>query len=215
MTQPARKYDASRRQRQALATRGRIVEAARALFIERGYAGTTLAAVAERADVALPTVYGAVGSKRALLAEMVESGGDDADTPAAPIRMFGPDDLAALAAVDDGREKVRHLADRVTHSLVTTYDLMVALRAAAGVEAEADELERRFQDQRLDDLRAFTRHLASADLLRVGLTAQSGAELAWVLTDLQSFRLLTKHRSWTTAKYRKWLTDVLAMQLLD
>jgi AcrR family transcriptional regulator len=39
------------------ATESRIVAAARDLFVERGYAGTTLADVADAAEVAARTVY--------------------------------------------------------------------------------------------------------------------------------------------------------------
>src|SRR5260370_38379190 len=62
-----RRYDNSRRLAQVRATRLRVIEAARSLFIEHGYPATTLETVADTADVALPTLYRLFGSKRALL----------------------------------------------------------------------------------------------------------------------------------------------------
>src|SRR3954447_15418845 len=50
-TSPRRSYDASRRREQAAATRQRIVEAAAALFVERGYTGATVPAIAAAAEV--------------------------------------------------------------------------------------------------------------------------------------------------------------------
>ena len=61
-----RRYDNSRRLAQVRASRRRVIEAAKALFIELGYPATTLESVAEAADVSLPTLYRLFGSKRAL-----------------------------------------------------------------------------------------------------------------------------------------------------
>src|SRR5690349_17426791 len=53
----------------ALATRRRMVRAAYGLFSERGYPGTTITEVAQKAGVAVPTIYYTFGTKAALLAE--------------------------------------------------------------------------------------------------------------------------------------------------
>ena len=54
---PRRRYDSTRRQAQAARTRQDILAAAHDLFLERGYAGTTLAAIAKAAGVVVETVY--------------------------------------------------------------------------------------------------------------------------------------------------------------
>lgn len=66
-TPPKRRYDTTRRDRQAAATRQEVLEAAVELFRESGWAGTTLAAIAERAGVAVETIYNGFGSKKGLL----------------------------------------------------------------------------------------------------------------------------------------------------
>ena len=65
-----RAYDSSRRREAAAARRAAILAAAHDLFVEQGYAATTMQAVAERAGVALDTVYASVGTKPALLAAL-------------------------------------------------------------------------------------------------------------------------------------------------
>src|SRR5664279_5417561 len=63
---------ATRRGEQARATRRRIVDAAAALFIENGYPATTLDQIAERAGVAVQTIYFHFGNKRTVLKEAVD-----------------------------------------------------------------------------------------------------------------------------------------------
>src|SRR5512139_3969201 len=66
-----RSYDASGRQRRALENQERILDVARRLFGERGYAETTIEAIASEAGVAAPTVYAAFQSKRGLLDRLI------------------------------------------------------------------------------------------------------------------------------------------------
>jgi len=77
------KDQATRRERKALATRRRILDAAETLFVRDGYAATTIAAIAIEADAAVQTVYAVFGTKRAVLTELlaVRVVGDDAATP--------------------------------------------------------------------------------------------------------------------------------------
>src|SRR5262245_45581826 len=81
MSEPVKRpYDNSRRLAQVRATRLKVIEAAKRLFIEHGYPATTIEAIAETAQVPLPTLYRLFGSKRALLAAVLDTsfGGDDA-----------------------------------------------------------------------------------------------------------------------------------------
>src|SRR4051812_9108122 len=67
MATKTRTYSSRRRTAQAAQTRADVVAAAMTLFQERGWAGTTIAAIAERAGVATETVYAGFKSKKALL----------------------------------------------------------------------------------------------------------------------------------------------------
>ena len=60
-----------RRQR-SLRTRARIVDAAARLFVDDGYVATTIEAVADAAGVAVQTVYYVFGTKRNLLAAVLD-----------------------------------------------------------------------------------------------------------------------------------------------
>ena len=74
IVQPKRKkrpYHSRTRDRSAEETRQRILTASRELFGIRGYAGTTLEAIAETAGVSPKTVTAVFGSKRAILGAVV------------------------------------------------------------------------------------------------------------------------------------------------
>src|SRR5262245_29874903 len=76
-----RKYESPSRTKAAQATRDAILDSARAIFIEKGYAATTMPAIAQAAGTALDTVYATVGKKPApfrLLIEAAISGSDRA-----------------------------------------------------------------------------------------------------------------------------------------
>src|ERR687893_233942 len=80
MSEPAqasRRYDSSGRQAAAAETRRRIVRAASDLFVEHGWAGTTVA------GVSAPTVFAGFGSKALLLKAAIDVAlaGDDRAVP--------------------------------------------------------------------------------------------------------------------------------------
>ena len=69
---PKREYRSFRRKDQARDTRRRIIDAARRLFIERGYAGATIEAIAQEAGVAAETIYAIFKNKRGILSALVD-----------------------------------------------------------------------------------------------------------------------------------------------
>src|SRR5690625_2989511 len=76
-----RRYESLRRLTQAHQTRATIADAARALFLDQGWAGTTIRAVAREAGVSAPTVYAAYGNKTGLAQALVGAAGLSADLP--------------------------------------------------------------------------------------------------------------------------------------
>src|SRR5512140_2497945 len=80
-----RTYNSTRRTRQAAQTRDEILTSAVALFTESGWTGTTLAAIAEHASVAVETIYSGFGSKKGLLRAALDVAvvGDTEEVPLA------------------------------------------------------------------------------------------------------------------------------------
>jgi AcrR family transcriptional regulator len=207
-----RKYDASRRRAGAQANRERMLAAAHALFIEKGYAGTTLSMIAEDADVALPTVYSTFGNKRAILAELLEP--EDQAAIALPTEVITADDRQGLMSVVDNRALLRAYAELVYDGLERSFDLLIALRVAAGGEPEAERLESEVAAHRLDSVRPLAAELWGRKATRRGLSEEVVAQSLWAMGDVQLFRMLVRDRAWPRARFSAFVANALAGALL-
>src|ERR1700690_1526176 len=76
---PSDEPQPGRHRRDRARTRARMLDAARRLFVGRGYAATTIPEIAAEAGVAVPTIYWAFGSKRAMVSEIRHAWFEDAE----------------------------------------------------------------------------------------------------------------------------------------
>jgi AcrR family transcriptional regulator len=207
-TKPRRPYRSQRRQEQAQETRARILDAAERLFVERGYAGATVSAIAESAGTSDETVYQAFGNKGALLAELVRRAvrGDD-DLPV--LEQPGP---VAVKASRDPAEQLRLFAADVAARLERVGPLMRVLADAGNADSALAALHRQFHQARQRNLRAFTDALAANATLRS--TPRDAAETVWALASPELHTLLTETAGWSRRRYSAWLADTLARALL-
>ena len=67
-----RRYKSLVRQRQAGDTRHRIIEATRKLLLSEGYAGMTIEAIGQLAEVSAQSVYAIFKSKTGILIELLD-----------------------------------------------------------------------------------------------------------------------------------------------
>ena len=113
---PSRAYSSELRTEQAASTRRRVLLAAAGLFVEQGYHGTSLAAVAKAARVSVNTVQ-ATGAKRDLLLHAFELTAVDAEVQD-PVEAPLPEVREALAAedLDEFVVRVARVATRLNRS---------------------------------------------------------------------------------------------------
>ncbi len=201
-----RTYRSDVRERQARETRRAVVAAAATLFVERGYAETTLDVVASAAGVSRRTVVNAVGGKAALLKlawDWTLVGDDD------PVPMADRSAVRAILATTDPTEAARLWSAMTVDVLERAAPLGRALTAAADVDPEAAVLLARIDAERLEGARAFARHLASIGGL--GVPVEQAADAFWALGDGPLHRRLVGERRWSAADLATWLTaQVLA-----
>jgi AcrR family transcriptional regulator len=205
---PRRRYRSERRRASAQETRVAILEAARRCFLERGYAGATIASIAAEAGTAGETVYATFGSKVALLEALVRGAARGAEETEI-LEQAGP---ARVSAATDQREQLRLMAEDISERLERVGPLLIVLAAAAPSEPALAELHRRLQDARLSNLRTIPTTLARNGPLRID--EESAAETIWALASPDLYALLTGVRGWPRDKYASWLADTLGAILL-
>jgi AcrR family transcriptional regulator len=208
---PVRKYDASRRQAQARQTRLQIAEAARVLFFERGYGGTTIEAIAEKAGVAPETVYASFKNKRNVLSFLfdISIGGDDED-----IRLLDRPNPQAVLQETDQRRQLKLFARDITRILHRAAPIFEILRIAAKTEPEIAELVQRLLGERMANMSVVAKSVAGNGPLREGVNRPRAAELIWVMTSPELYLLFSRDRGWTDEQYTHWLTETLVRLLL-
>jgi AcrR family transcriptional regulator len=208
---PKRRYISRRRQVQAAETRRHIVEAARQLFAERGYVGTTIEAIAQAADVAGETVYATFGSKRAILARLVEVsvGGDEQ-----PIPLLERPSPQAVRQEHDQHRQIQRFAHDMREIMERMSPLFEIMRTAAKTDPDIMALLQRLLEERLRGMRQFVDWLAANGSLRQSIRPADTAETVWALTSAEIHRLLTDDRGWSGERYEEWLSDTLTTLLL-
>jgi AcrR family transcriptional regulator len=203
-----RPYRSPRRHEQMEQTRNRVLDAATGLFVEHGWDGTSIVAIAAAAEVAPETVYARFGTKRGLLGEVVQRAvrGDD---PRPVPEQKGP---RAVAAATDQREQLRLFARDVVLRLERAAPLVAAVAAASHSEPELGELYERLHADRVRNLGVLVDLLAANGPLRLPRT--QAVDTVWALTSPELHQALTRIRGWSRRRYVAWLDDTLTAQLL-
>lgn len=204
-------YSSVVRSNQARATRRAIVTAAADLFVEQGYAATTIDAVAARARVGRKTVF-TVGGKGALLKlawDWALTGDDE------PIPMSERPAVQAMLAERDPRRLVRMWVDMLLDVGSRAAPVGAVVLAAADVDLEARELRDMIRRESLAGATAFVTHLAGAGGLRPGVSVERGADACWALVNSLLLDLVVATRGWSLQEYGEWLVRLASATLLE
>jgi AcrR family transcriptional regulator len=203
-----RTYNSPLRADQAQQTRRRVLESARRLFVENGYAATTVAAVASAAGVSPETVYQSVGGKRGLLEGVME--------------ITGPHESAAededwwlmVGDLTDAGQRLDRIVEYSCRILARTQPIHAIIRGAADKEAFARDLSRRLLEERLENQTDRIRRYL-ADNLTPGLTIEEAGERYCVLASPELYHLLTVELGWTAGHHQTWLSQLMRSELLE
>jgi AcrR family transcriptional regulator len=212
MKQVRRSYDGSSRRNSAQQTRLAILGAAKRLFIERGYAATSMQAIAQAAGVALDTVYASVGKKPAvfrLLIELALSGGD------VPVPAMERKYVKEIASEPDARRKLDLYAAAICAILPRLAPLARVLREAAGQDEELLAVWTEISNRRAANMRVFARELHSTGALRADLSLDAVADIIWSMNGPEYYQLLVEQRRWSLECYERWLAHAWARLILQ
>jgi AcrR family transcriptional regulator len=207
-----RTYDNSGRAAKAEATRRRILDAARDAFIEHGYAGTSMAAIAERAGVSTEAIYKGFRTKAALARAVLDVAiaGDDE-----PVSMPERPEVRAIAEPSDAKEVLRRYARHARALLERLGALPAALLLGARAgEADLREIQVEADAQRLEAAGLLIRVLRRTGQLRADLDEERARDVIWALNSPELHWMLTVERGWTGDDYEELLTRALIALLV-
>lgn len=206
-----RHYHSPQRQQRAVHTRLAVLDAARELFASRGYDATTVAQIAERAGVAIDTVYAAVGRKPALLRELLETAISGQDHAVAAEQR---DYVQAIRAAPTARAKIGAYAAAIGSMGPRTAPIHAALREAATGDPECAALWREISERRAANMRLFAADLRATGQLRADLSDQEVADIVWSMNAPEYYLLLVERRGWSPRRFAEYLADAWNRVLL-
>lgn len=201
-----------RRAAQARATRRRIVDAAAELFVQQGYAATTLEQIAARAGVAVQTVYFHFGNKRSVLAQVadVAAVGDDE-----PVPLLDRPWVAQMRAASDASRAVDIWCEQSADIFARVAPILRIVRDAASTDPDMAAQWDTNQQQRRTAHRMLAEHLAERGALRPDLMVQEATDVVFALISLELYVLLTSQCGWTAERWRSWTSSTVRDAVLS
>lgn len=200
-----RRYESDLRSRGAEATKARVLDAAKALFMRHGIDKVTIAQIADKAGVAASTVYAAFKSKEGILRALMKRA------------LFGPTFEAARAKLDDVSDPVRlielsaHVARAIYESESAELGLM---RGASAFSPALRKLEQEFEDIRLEMQEERVERLFAEGKQRSDLSLEDARRILWMYTSRDVYRMLVHEGGWTPDRYQEWLSETLVHALV-
>ena len=205
-----RPYRSPVRAEKAEQTRKAILDAAKQLFLTSGYVPTTIAGIAERAGVAVDTVYKSFGGKPGLVRAIYERG------------LAGTGPTPAYERSDEMREretdprkimrKWGHLTAEVAAEVTP---IRLLMRSAAAVDSDIAEILDTSNQERLVRMRHHARFLAARGYLRDGVSVAHAADILWTCSSAELYELFVMQRGWSSKRFARFVSDLMIHSLLE
>jgi AcrR family transcriptional regulator len=201
-----RRYASEFRRRAANATKVRVLDAAKRLFKRRGIDGVTIAQIAEKAEVAPPTVYALYKSKEGILRALMRSA------------LFGPRFEEARARLDGVTDPVRliSLSAHVARAIYESESIELGLiRGVSALSPALRKMEQEFETIRFEMQKERVRLLFAEAKQRKDLVLNDARRILWMYTSRDVYRMLVHEGGWTPDQYQRWLSDTLLSALVS
>ncbi|MDP8961362.1 MAG: TetR/AcrR family transcriptional regulator [Actinomycetota bacterium] len=204
-----RPYDSRARKEQAARNRDAALDAAERLFLERGYAGTSIASIAQEAGLSVQTIYKVFGSKSGLVKAIYLRG------------LLGKGDVPAYERSDamrerevDPRKMMREWGALTTEVASVVSPIRLLMRSAALADREMEALLRETDEDRLERMRHHARFLKERGYLREGVTLGEATDVLWTCSSVEIYDLLVVQRGWTLPRFSRFVADFMITALL-
>jgi AcrR family transcriptional regulator len=205
-----RSYDSTGRRALAQVNRARILDAARTLFVEQGFAATTVAAIASASEVSVPTVFAAFGSKVNLLKEAAETTivGD-----AEAIPMAERAEMRHVHAGETAEEVLDRLAELVVSRSRAVQPIFAVVYGARDGHPEIAALLDLFEDQRLAGATVLARTVAARLSTDDEVLVAEIRDCIWVGLSPTLYESFVVKRGWSPSRYQVWLRAAMQIPL--
>jgi AcrR family transcriptional regulator len=186
-----------------------ILDAAQTLFLTRGYAATTIAVIAETADVSVETIYKGFGGKPGLVRAIWERGLEGSGPVPAERRS---DEMQVLEA--DPRKVIQNWGRLTTEVAPRVAPILLLIRTAAAADPEMEALQDEVDDARLSRMEHNARHLYDHGDLREGLTLGQARDVLWAYSSPELYELFVLRRGWPLERYGHFVAQGMIAALL-
>lgn len=204
-----RRYDSRGRRQQADRNRDAALDAAERLFLERGYAGTSVASVAKEAGLSVQTIYKVFGGKSGLVKAIYFRG------------LLGKGDHPAYARSDAMRERevdprriMCQWGALTTEVASVVSPIRLLMRSAAVTDPEMAGLLKETDEDRLARARHHARFLKERGHLREGITLEEATDVLWTCSSIEIYDLLVLQRNWPLPRFARFVSDFMITALL-
>jgi AcrR family transcriptional regulator len=205
-----RRYDATQRRKQAARNRERVLDVAEEILLERGYAETTVSAIARAAEVSPELIYKTFGGKAGLVREIQRRGLQGVGPVPAETRSD-----AMSATEPDAAVIIREWARLSTEVAPRVSPIMLLVRSAAANDHDLVELLEEMDTQRLERMTHNAERLMRRPEVRPELSVEQIRDILWTYSSPDLYQLLVLQRGWTLAAYGDFLFHGMAGQLLN
>lgn len=203
-----RTYDSSGRQQRARLQHAETLDTAQRLFLEHGYATTTIESIAEAVGVSPATIYKSHGGKAGLIRQLCQR------ALAGPGPVPAQELSDALRSNGDPHVLIEGWARLTVKVSPLIAPLLLLLRDAALADPEAAALRDGLDHARLARMAENAQHLAVAGHLRPDVTTHQARDVLWLCSSPELYELLITHRRWSLTNYRRFIADTMTGTLL-
>ncbi len=205
----SRPYDSRGRKAQANRNRQVALDAAERLFLQQGYAATTIAQIAQAAGLSVQTIYKVFGGKSGLVKGIYQRGllGKEGD-PA-----YERSDTMRTQEVDP-RAIMRRWGELTTEVASVVSPIRLLIRSAALADKEMEKLLKSTDEDRLKRMRHHARFLKQRGYLREGITLREATDVLWTCSSVEIYDLLVLQRGWTHPRFAQFVADLMITALL-
>jgi AcrR family transcriptional regulator len=203
-----------------------MLRAASDLFRERGYGGASMEQIAQRADVAVQTLYFTFNTKSSLLEETVGAAivGFERWDPRTPAAVAA-DPRKALKEIHpwyrdfEGAASAQAALDVFIDSSMGIFErvapLVLVQSAGAASDPQVKAAAQLAEERRVEGYKFVVESLARRGKFRRGMDVRRATDVLLTILSAQTYWHLTDGRAWSEKECRRWFGEVLKSQLFE